>query len=270
VPATIAIMISKYTGIGYSFSGHGFDLHFMPPHDLVDRIKNAVFFRTISEYNKKFLLGKYAVLKDTDIKVIRCGVDLAKFKYVPKRQYSDRLRLLCVGRLAPVKGYQYLLNACVLLDKTGQDFILNIIGDGQLFDELKVFITDHNLDNKVFLRGYCPQEEISKYCNESDIFVLASLSEGIPVVIMEAMATGMPVVATKITGVPEIVEDGSTGYLVEPKNPEALANAIIKLMKEPQRAAEFGKNGRRKVERMYDITENGRAMAELFVTRLSK
>ncbi len=167
-------------------------------------------------------------LKEASIHVVHCGVDLASFPYrpAPPRAAGDPLRLVNVARLAPVKGHAVLLHALALAKAQGMDATLEIVGDGPLRADLESLSTRLGLKGSVHFHGVQPQSFVRKCLLRNDVFVLPSFAEGIPVACMEAMATGPVLIASRINGLPELVEDGRTGLLVPADDAEALAKAL--------------------------------------------
>lgn len=166
------------------------------------------------------------------------------------------MTLLAIGRFVPVKAYADLLKACFLLKQQGLDFRCVLIGDGPESEKLQQLIADYQLQDVIEMPGIVLQEKIQAYFEQADIFVLSSISEGIPVVLMEAMSKQVPVVATHITGIPELVEDGVSGYLPPPANPEAFAAAIQKLATDAALRQRMGQAGRNKILAEFDIEKN--------------
>jgi len=259
--AELAMYVSFLTGISYSFTTHGYDIFDFPPGNYSYRSRFAKFVVAVSEYNRRYLIEHFSILPEK-IRVVRCGVDTRLFRRT-EPLLGDTI--LCVARLRPVKGLQYLIEACSVLKEKGIALECNIVGEGSERPALEDMISRYGLGQHVRLMGARSQVDIFSYLNTARLFVLPSLSEGIPVSLMEAMAMELPVVATQITGIPELVTDGMNGFLVAPRDPEALAARIEQLLSEPSLAVEFGKNGRRKVEDEFDLKKNAKSLEELFV-----
>jgi glycosyltransferase involved in cell wall biosynthesis len=213
---------------------------------------------TISEYNKKFLLNKYGEQFANKIDVIHCGIDLEKVKPRSKKRGILPI-ILSVGQLVERKGFRYLLDACHILKDKGFDFQCCIAGDGEEMDLLTRMSVSLGINDVVTFLGAQPQEQIVKLMEDASIFVLASIitdwggREGIPVVLMEAMAMELPVVSTKTVGIPELIENKREGLLVEQKNAVELASAIEHLLKNAELREEMGRQGRTKVMREFNI-----------------
>jgi glycosyltransferase involved in cell wall biosynthesis len=165
--------------------------------------------------------------KDTRVVTVPPSVDPSLFR-PDSRRSADVLTLVSVGRLVVVKGHRYLIDALKALEIAGVDARLHIVGDGDLRRALEAQVDDLGLTGRVTFHGYLPKHEIAEVMRGSDIFVLPSLWENLPSVVLEALASGLPVVATRVGGVPEIV-DAEAGVLLDPASPTALADAIVEV-----------------------------------------
>jgi glycosyltransferase involved in cell wall biosynthesis len=258
-----AMLIGELLGAPYSCTGHGSDvLLYQNPH-LSEMIRRARPFITISEYNRRHLMKLDGCAK-VDIKIVHCGVDLERFKPVEKK--NDRVPvILSVSWLRKIKGIEYLVEACAILKKRGHSFRCMIIGGGEERENIERMIQDCDLSDRVVIEGAHPRAKIVSLLGTADIFVLPSLSEGIPVALMEAMAMELPVVATRITGIPELVTDGESGFLVEPRNPEEIAGKVEKIFESPELGRRMGRKAREKVNREFDLKKNVKLLEELFL-----
>jgi colanic acid/amylovoran biosynthesis glycosyltransferase len=194
------------------------------------------------------------------VMVHRTGIDLRRWPYRERPPSpAGRLRMVSVGRLVEKKGVEYALRALRLLLDRGLDVQYRILGDGPLRDRLTALVGQLGLDRHVTLHGRNRQERVRVDLEHSDVLVAASVTaadgdeEGIPNVLKEAMASGMPVVGSRHAGIPELVEDGVSGLLVPERDERGLADALQRLAGEPGRRAAMGRAGRAKVEREYDI-----------------
>ncbi len=180
------------------------------------------------------------------------------------------LQIVCVGTLYEVKGHTYLIDACEQLQRRGVAFDCHLVGDGPLLAELRAQVDRAGLNDRVHFLGRRTRDEIATLLRESDILVAPSIPttsgrrEGIPVVLMEAMASGLAVVGSNISGIPELVEHEVNGCLCPPKDGAALADALEQLGKDPVRLAELGREARAKVLREYHLSTNARRLISLF------
>lgn len=263
---TVALVVSKFLNITYSVSVHNSTL----PMDKVlqkEKMEHAKFLISISEYNKKKML-ETDPNAEKKIFVVHCGLDPDHF--LPNPKLPAIFTFLAVGRLTWEKSYPDLIEACFLLKKKNLIFQCIIIGDGDERQKLEQLIKQYNLEQEVKLAGLVLQEKIQTYYEQAHLFVLSSITEGIPVVLMEAMSKGLPVVATNITGIPELVLHEKTGLLVPPNQPQAFANAIEYFMNNSNIRTTMGLEGRKKVEQSFHIVKNARELKDIFKTHLAE
>jgi len=273
-PAAAAFVIHRLVGIPYSFTAHGSDLH-RDRHMLREKVAEAAFVVPISDYNRKMILAECDGQFGDKIIVVHCGVDTQVFQPRPQRTPHGRnngpLNLLCIGTLHEVKGQTYLIEACRLLHERGVDFNCHFAGDGPDLANLTKQAVQAGLADRVHFHGRLTQEEIARLLQIADVVVTPSVPtsigrrEGIPVVLMEAMSSGLPVVASGISGIPELVEDGQSGLLVPPRNAAALADALQKLSADEELRRRMGQVGREKVLREFNLHTNAASLAELFL-----
>ena len=271
-PLTAAWTIKALTGLGYSFTTHAHDLY-SPDYLLPRKTAAAEFAITISEYNRRLLRG--ACPKDLDIHVVHCGVDTAKFAVVQDYRWEEK-RILSVGRLTAIKGFPTLIEACRLLRDRGVDFRCDIIGDGELRASLQSQIDAAQLRDHVYLCGVAKQEEVRRKLRESALFVLAceqteeGQQDGIPVALMEAMSCGVPVVSTRVSGVPELIEDGRCGILVKQRDAAALSSAMELVLTDRRQAKDLALAGRQKVVDEFAVAANAGKIGDLFTSSMDR
>lgn len=267
---TYAMFISWISGIPYSFTVHAHDIFISDLAELIeDKFNNAKFAVCISEYNRQYVLRKYPTIDPNKIKIIHCGLDLSVIVPVPNKKNEKKV-ILSIGRLVEHKGFKYLIEACRKIIQEGlSDFTCVIIGEGQERQELEDLISKYQLKELVVLPGAKEQADVLKTFEDADIFVLPCVTEeggmqdGIPVVLMEAMAMGIPVISTRVSGVPELVRNGA-GILVEQKDTAALSNAIMKIMSmDDNEKNAMVRRGREIVEEQFNIVNEAGKLAEL-------
>lgn len=269
-PALAALIVHRLTGIPYSFTAHGSDLH-VDRRMLDVKVAESAFAITISAFNKEVMVAACGERLRDRIHVVRCGVDTAVFRPVPRRGTPPPLRIVCVASFEEVKGHRYLIEACRLLRDRGVAFRCDLVGTGPLRRDVMRRIADARLQHHVLLRGGMPRPDVARLVAEAHVAVLASVPtregkrEGIPVALMEAMACGLPVVATAISGIPELVESGRSGYLVPPRRADLLADRLQELAQDPELRASLGATGRQKALAEYDIRRNTRQLLDLFL-----
>ena len=258
---TVAMLASAISGIPYSFTLHGPDIFFAPDHWRLDaKIARARFVACISNFARAQAM-LFSDQSDWDrLKIIHCGVDPARYDRPGPR---DGKHLLFVGRLAAVKGVALLLEALAKARASLPDLRLTLVGDGPERAALEAQAQALNLADAVDFAGYGSQSEVAELLARSDCLILPSFAEGVPVVLMEAMAARLPVIATRVGGTAELVEDGLSGHLIAPGDAGLLHEAIIAVITGSERAA-MGQAGRARVEAEFDVSTEAARLATLF------
>ncbi len=268
--ARTAFWIHKFFPLTFSFTAHANDI-FAPRNfevgldKLVDTARVIV---TVSDHAKKFLQERFPERADR-IRRIYNGLNLAEFG---RADFSSAPPLiLAVGRLIAKKGFADLIGACGLIAERGKSFQCEIIGEGPLENELRGQIERLNLQNRVVLPGAKQQREVRQRLAAANVFVLPSVidpeggMDNLPTVIMEAMATGLPVVSTKIGGIPEMVVENETGFLLRPGDAVALADAIEKVINNLSLAQKLGQAGCERAQELFSIEKNVRELCTLLL-----
>jgi colanic acid/amylovoran biosynthesis glycosyltransferase len=264
-PSTAALLLSRLTGIPFSFTAHAHDI-FVEDHLLAAKLRESRFAVTISEFNRRFLAERLGPAACGRVELVRCGIELGRIPF--ERDGREESFLLSVGRLDPIKGFPFLLEACARLKAEGRAFRCEIVGDGPLRGGLEAQLRSLGLEDRVRLLPACGVEEVLERLRRATLFVLPSVvapdgnRDGVPVALMEAMASGAPVVSTGVSGIPELVEDGTSGLLVAPGDAVSLAAAIASLLDDPRRARALAERARRAVEQAFNLeAETRRLMA---------
>lgn len=268
--STVAMLVAQVFPVEYSLTIHGPDEFFdVKGQYLAEKMRTAKFICCIGYYAQSQLqrLVDYSLWNKFFVSPL--GVDPSRFS--PRTEPdSDRFEVLCVGRLVAAKGQHVLVSAVEKLAKEGRNIHLRLIGAGPDTDSLRERIRNSHLDDFVTLEGIVNQDQIRNFYAQSHVFALASFAEGIPVVLMEAMAMEIPCITTNITGIPELIESGETGILVIPSDVEGLVNALKKLMDDKPLRLRMGKAGRVKVLCAYDLSKNIDRLANVFKSNLSR
>ncbi len=265
----MALVAARLLGIGFSFTLHGSDL--LRRADLLDaKLEACRFCVTVSEFNRRHILRNYPATPPEKIIVQRLGVD----RILPWPQdslavSSERraLSLLAVGRLHRVKDYEFLIRACAELRMQGLAFVCRIAGDGPERLALQNQIMKLGLEDNVRLLGHMSREDLVDYYRRADLVVMTSKSEGIPVALMEAMSYAKLVLAPAITGIPELVDDGRTGFLYRPGDLADFVGKVIWMSDCRESLAGVGRTAAAKVSTSYNRQRNLRAFAEQFLIR---
>lgn len=261
VATTVARLAARFSGLPYTFTAHAKDIFHenTDPRDLQRKLRDAAAVITVSDYNVAFLRHQYGPAAATVGRVYN-GIDLERFSYLPP--LNRRPRILAIGRLVEKKGFGDLLEACALLAARGQRADCRIIGAGPLEQDLRERAARLGLDPSLVFAGPRPQSEIIAEIHRACVFAVPCVlgsdgnRDGLPTVLLEAMALGTPCVATPVTGIPELVRDGITGLLVPEHAPDALADAIQRLLNDEELRCTLARNARDLVEREFDIARN--------------
>ncbi|MCC7321191.1 MAG: glycosyltransferase family 4 protein [Rubellimicrobium sp.] len=258
---TVAMLASELTGIPYSFTLHGPDDLAEPGHWRLDeKIARAAFVACISDFARAQAMLHAARVHWPRLHVVHCGVDPARYG---RPRVPGRGRLLFVGRLAGVKGVPVLFQALSAVRALRPEVTLTLIGDGPERALLEEEGRALGLGDALRFTGYRDADFVAGALAEADVLVLPSFAEGVPVVLMEAMAARLPVVATRVGGVTELVEDGVSGHLVAPGNAALLARAILAALDAP---SAMGAAARAQVEAAFDSRTEARRLATLLAT----
>lgn len=259
----VANFVTRLSGIPYSFTAHAKDIFHeeVNPASLQRKIADARFVVTVSRFNQTYLQQEVQHDAPGDVRCLYNGIDLHHFR--PDSAINRKPTLiLAVGRLVEKKGFDVLVDACAILDRRGVDFRCEIVGKGDLHGPLARQIAAHNLEEKVILAGPRPQDEVRLAYQQATVFALPCRigsdgnRDGLPTVLLEAMACGLPVVTTPVTGNPEIVDDGINGRLIPENDPLALANALADLLQDDVQRRQMSLTARMKVERYFDVRQN--------------
>jgi glycosyltransferase involved in cell wall biosynthesis len=224
---TVTMLASRLTGIGYSITIHGPHIFFDPTHwALPEKLRYSRFVVCISHYCRSQMMLFTDAADWHRLKIIRCGVDPERLRCSEVRPQVKRL--LFTGRLAVEKGLAVLFESLLELGARGYQLELTVLGDGNEREHLQSLARQLGIHQQVVFAGYASQQQLSEALQQSDLFILPSFAEGVPVSLMEAMASGVPVLATYVGGVAELVEPEQTGLLVPAADCAALADAIAR------------------------------------------
>ena len=277
-PSTVARLASIMLNIPFSFTTHAKDLYLTPPVTMRRRIGHARFVITCTAHNVEYLRDILAPADREKVHLVYHGIDVSEFPYPPGAgaaqagghpSDADTPLILAVARMVPKKGLADLIAACRALSDRKIGFRCVIIGDGPLRDKLLAEIRRLDLEDVVAVPGAIAHDKLVALYGRARVFALSPHvaddgdRDGIPNVLLEAMAAGVPVVTTSISGIPELIDDGRTGRLVPPRNPSALADAIAGVLNDPISAGAVAAAARRHIESNFSCWETTKAVQAL-------
>ena len=266
---TVALVIGRLHHITYSATAHATDIY-VNPIMLQEKISQARFIATCTQYNKDYLATAVGPDISRKVKRIYHGLDMSH--YHPYHQPTDKPLLISVGQLKEKKGFGYLLKACRLLKEHGYEFECQIVGEGHLRDELETEIRQLGLENVVTLCGALPHQAVIDKYKQATLFALPCVvqadgeRDGIPNVILEALAMELPVVSTRHSGIPEVIESGENGLLVPPEEVVPLADALMQLLDDPDLRMKLGSKGRAIIMASFSVESNVEKLLKEFIT----
>lgn len=268
--ARTAYWIDRLFGISFSFTGHANDI-FCETDSSITRaelVRAASFVVTEAIFSQRWLQQRHPAAARKIHRVYN-GIDLEEYR--PVNPADAPREIVTVGRLIEKKGFPVLIEACGILARAGEEFHCTIIGSGPLEETLRGLIAEHRLEGRVTLAGHQQEPAVRAALDRARLFALACVTEAdggmdnLPTVIVEAMATGLPVVSTPIAGVPEMVTNHGTGMIVPERDPAALAEAMRRLLAEPELARTLGLAGRKEAEKTFDARVSARQLGGLLV-----
>lgn len=261
----VAMLCAALGGPRYSFTVHGPEEFDMPAGlHLKEKIERAQFVAAISSFGRSQLYRWIGHAQWNKVKVVRCSVD-ESFTQVVVPPATESRTAVCVGRLCEQKGQLLLLAAAREMVERGHDIELVLAGDGEMRPELERLVAAYGLQSRVRITGWVSAAEVRSLLLGARALILPSFAEGLPVVIMEAMALGRPVISTRIAGIPELVREGQEGWLVPAGDCQALVDAWIELLQaEPARLQAMGESARRRVALRHSPSEAARKLMQLF------
>lgn len=258
--ATVSRLAAKIAGIEYSVTMHAKDIFHesVVQKDIRQKIEDAKFVVTVSDFNKQFLTKQFG--HSEKIHRIYNGLDLDLFGFHKNAQNTRSI--ISVGRLVPKKGFRYLIDACKILSNQGLDFRCEIIGTGELEEELHEQIARLGMGQQVRLTGPMPQNLVREKIRNATVFAAPCVigddgnRDGLPTVITESLAIGTPCISTDVTGIPEIVRHEETGIIVAQENAQELADELRRLLDDQQLCRTLADNSRRLIEQEFDAEQN--------------
>ena len=262
--ATVGVLVKRLIGCHLSYTIHGPDeFDDVPGQHLALKMAQANDVVCISQFAKGQLMRISQPDHWAKLQVCRLGVDPAQFSYAERATAKATVELLCVGRLSSAKAQVLLVQACAQLRDEGLEFNLTLVGDGPDRGRIERAIAELALGERIHITGSLNQAAVRAHFAHADIFVLPSLAEGIPVVLMEAMSCGVPCISTPVNGIPELIEHGRTGLLATPGDVDSLTTQLRRLIQEPALRHSLAQAAHTKVLADFDL---GRNVAQLSAT----
>jgi colanic acid/amylovoran biosynthesis glycosyltransferase len=273
---TLAYIISRFSNITYSFTIHGPDV-FVHRLLLLEKISRATAVRTISAFNKAFLCGLYPSIPEEKIHVVHVGVNPEVYETASSESESERTKnraqILSVGAITASRGFGFLVEACLTLKNAGINVETTIVGEGTRRRFLQHWVKYLGLADDIHLPGPLPQHEVARLMGQTDLFVLPSViandgqMDGIPITLMEAMAAGKPVIASAMSGIPELIDDRVSGLLIDATHTQRIANAIRYLIANPAVRQKMGRAGQQRIREEFDIRRTVASLIEFLDAR---
>ena len=270
VNGVAAGIASDLIGVTFSLHPHAFGLFMRDQVSVRRQLERAAKIVTVSEFHRAYITDLCPGFDSDDIEIVHYGLETDKFEPPPELTDNGIPHILSVGSLVEKKGHEYLIDACALAAEKGYEFQCSIVGVGPLQESLQARISHYRLQDKVHLLGGKRQEEVlALYC-QSSIFALACVvaqdgdRDGMPNVLIEAMAMQLPVVTTPVTGIPELVWDGENGLLVPEREETALAQALERLIQDEPLRRELGRRGRETVLNGFEVRQTAAKLAAVF------
>ncbi|MCI5191315.1 MAG: colanic acid biosynthesis glycosyltransferase WcaL, partial [Candidatus Electrothrix sp. AS4_5] len=264
--AGVALFLKAVSDITYSISIHGSDV-LLPQPLTGEKLQQARFIISNCRFHIQNLIDRYPFLANQHFYPIYLGVDTSSKFWAGPSKVTDEgmlLRILNVAMLKPVKGHDILLHACSKLQKESVRFNCRIVGEGPERIKLEKLINQLNLNDSIELLGRCYENDVSNQYDWSHITVLSSYSEGTPMAIIEAMMKGRPVVAPRITAIPEMIVEGENGLLFTKASADDLAAKLAVFSEKPELITSMGKKGRKRAESLFDLRQNAQKMIAVF------
>lgn len=260
---SVAMLASVMSGIPFSFTEHGPAIFFEAHRwHIGEKVARARFVACISHFCRSQMMLFSDPAHWHKFAIVHCGVEPERYGRKPREGFGRRA--LFVGRMDPVKGVPVLLRAFAAVAPDYAEARLDLVGDGPAMASFREMAAATGVSDRIRFLGYRTQDEVADHLEEADVLVLPSFAEGVPVVLMEAMASRIPVIASRVAGVAELVEDGASGFVLPPGDDQALAAALRTLFDAPERGRDMGRAGRRKVEAEFDIRTEAAGLARLF------
>jgi len=271
VSSDVALLASMVGGdaLGWSFTMHGpTEFYNVRHYALANKVRRARFVVCVSNFARSQLMAITSPGHWDKLYVVHCGVDLKRFTPIERPRSRESNSVTCVGRLVPEKGQALLIEAVARMKDAGHDVSLMLVGDGPDRAALESEATRRGLRGEVSFLGALSPPQVAQTLRETDVFCLPSFAEGVPIVLMEAMAMQLPVITSRVMGIPELVEDGVSGRLIRPGSSEDLVEALAELLSDPELRRRLGQAARARVAAEFELRANVRRLWSIYTELL--
>jgi glycosyltransferase involved in cell wall biosynthesis len=271
VSSDVALLAATLGGdeLSWSYTMHGpTEFYDVRHHRLAEKAADARFVICVSEFARSQLMGMVGPERWDTFHVVHCGVDVERFAPAERAEERREIRIACVGRLVPEKGQRLLIEAVAGMRGAGLDVRLALVGDGPQREPLEALARELAVAGDVHFLGAVPHPEVEAVLQRSDIFCLPSFAEGVPIVLMEAMAMELPVVACEVMGIPELIEDGVSGRLVRPGSTADLIDTLSGLAQDPGQRRALGRAARGRVAAEFELHASARRLRGIYARLL--
>ena len=267
--STVGLLITQVFPLTMSITLHG-RAEFVDPvaFHLARKVDAASFICAISNYARSRILLNCDIAVRPKVELCRLGVDVGRYKPVQRPPAREPFEILSVGQLVPVKAHHVLIGAVARVVQEGANVVLRLVGDGSDKDLLSAHAASLGIQDRVIFEGRVTHDRVPAFYERADVFILSSFDEGVPVVLMEAMAMEVPCVATHVAGIPELIRNGIDGLLVAPSDEEGLANAILQMLRDPDLRRRLSQSGRQRVIELFNLHRNSEQLAAIFRRRI--
>ncbi len=263
IPTSAAVVIQILSDRPFSITAHAWDIYLTGPDELRDKIQRSSGLVTCTGYNVEYLRTLLRADQQTKVNLNYHGIDMGRMKLTQRqRQPGEPLEVVAVGRLVEQKGFPFLIEAVGMAAQAGQQVNVTLVGDGPMQAELEALAERHGVRERIRFAGRVAHAQTIAAMCAADVLIAPSViakngdRDGIPNVTLEAMACGLPIIGTAVSGIPEVVITGRTGHLVPPENAQAIAAAIAALYQDPVKCREMGANSRALIEQRFMIENN--------------
>lgn len=267
--STVGLLITRVFPLTMSITLHG-RAEFVDPvsFHLPQKVNASSFVCAISNYARSRVLLYSDISFRSKVEVCRLGVDPSRYLPADRTSPGDPFQILAVGQLVPVKAHHVLIGAIARVVQEGANVILRLVGDGSDKDLLSAHAAALGIQDRVVFEGRVNHDRVPAFYRQADLFVLSSFDEGVPVVLMEAMAMEVPCVATQVAGIPELIRNGLDGLLVAPSDEDGLARAILQLFRDPDLRRRLSHSGRQRIIELFNLRRNCEELASIFRRRI--